>query len=146
MGTVEQVRRWRRPKLRSGRFLHAAWGGACGCALGIAIIGGMVLLLFALPVILPFLAWDQKRTRRRQLLALARHPCVVCGSSLDYRALDLADATWTSRVAAMQAGRPHVMLRLVRRLHAVCPACGAEYEWDEASRSFLVPDHLYRRT
>ena len=106
----------------------------------------MILLLFALPVIVPFLVLDEKRTRRRQLLALARRPCAVCSSSLDCRALDLADATWTNWVAAMQAERPYVMFRLVRRLHAVCPACGAEYEWDEASRSFLVLDHLYRRT
>ena len=105
----------------------------------------MVLLLFALPVIVPFLVLDQKRTRRRQLLALTRRPCVVCGGSLDHRALDLAEATWTSRVAAMHEERPNVMFRLVRRLHAVCPACGAEYEWDEASRLFLALDHLYRR-
>lgn len=139
------MKRWRRPRSRSGRILHAAWGAACRCAFGAAIIGGMVLLLVALPAILPFLVLDQKRTRRRQLLALAGQPCAVCGSSLDHRALELADATWASQVAAMRAERPHVMLRLVRRLHAVCPACGAEYEWDGASRLFLALDHLYRR-
>lgn len=139
------MRRWRRPKSRSGRILHATWGAACRCAFGAAIIGGLALLLFALPFILPFLVLDQKRTRRRQLFALSGRPCVVCSSSLDHRALELADAAWASRVAAMRAERPHVMPRLVRRLHAICPACGAEYEWDEASRLFLVLDHLYRR-
>lgn len=105
----------------------------------------MALLLIALPVILPFLVLDQRRTRRRQLLALAGQPCAVCGSSLDHRALELADATWASRVAAMRAEHPHAMFRLARRLHAVCPACGAEYEWVEARKLFEAADHLYRR-
>ena len=104
-------------------------------------MGGMVLLLFALPLLIPFLALDQKLTRRRQLLALAGQPCAVCNSSLDHGALDLADALWADRVAVMRAEHPGMRLRLVRRLHAVCPACDAEYEWDGACRSFHVLDH-----
>ena len=116
--------------------MHAAWKAVRRCAFGAAIMGGMVLLLLALPLILPFLALDQKLTRRRQLLALAGRPCAVCTSSLDYRALDFADALWASRVAAMRAEHPGMRFRLVRHLHAVCPACDAEYEWNGACRSF----------
>ncbi|MGI4939554.1 MAG: hypothetical protein ACRYHQ_03115 [Janthinobacterium lividum] len=108
-----------------------------GLATCLVVLAVMLTLLVALPVLIPVLAVDQAVTRRRKLAALASTCCAVCGSSLPPDALDLADATWGSGGTARSTMR---LRRVVRRLHAVCPACGAGYEWDGAHRRFRLLD------
>ncbi|MGI4946742.1 MAG: hypothetical protein ACRYHQ_40325 [Janthinobacterium lividum] len=120
-------------RLRLKRIVAGLKGPATCLLVGTALMA----LLVALPILIPILAVDQAVTRRRKLAALAAAPCAVCGSSLSPDALDLADAGW----GPAQAAQPTMRLRrVVRRLHAICPVCGARYEWDGACRQFHLLD------
>ncbi len=120
-----------------GLRLKRIVAGLKGPATCLLVVAALMALLVALPILLPILAVDQAITRRRKLAALAAAPCAVCGSSLSPDALELADAAW----GPAQAVHPTVRLRrMVRRLHAICPACGARYEWGGARRQFHLLD------
>ncbi len=113
------------------------FAGLKGLATGLLVIAGLMILLLALPILMPFLAVDQAVTRRSKLAVLAAMSCAVCGSSLHSDALALADAA----CGPPRAAQPILRLRrVVRRLHAICPACNAGYEWDAARRRFQLLD------
>ena len=100
--------------------------------LSLAVVLAMCLMLVCLPVILPFLAVSGWLEKRRQLAALASMGCSTCGATLDGRALDLSDA-------APRRDRPGMRVRarrFIRHVHAICPACAAEYTWDGRARLF----------
>lgn len=120
-----------------GLRLKRIFAGLKGTATCLLVVTALLALLLALPILLPLLAVDQAVTRRRKLAALAANPCAVCGSSLSPDALDLADAVWGSAPSVQPTMR---LRRVVRRLHAICPACGARYEWDGPRRQFHLLD------
>ena len=128
---------YRASRMRDPRLKRIV-AGLKGPATCLLVVAALMALLVALPILIPLLAVDQAVTRRRKLAALAAAPCAVCGSSLSPDALDLADAAWRSTPTVQPAMR---LRRVVRRLHAICPACGARYEWDGARRQF----HLLNR-
>ncbi len=89
-----------------------------------------------LPVILPLLALTQAIDERRKRMAASGQDCVICGARLGTAAITLGDAAWRAQMAAepYQGG----YRRIVRRLHALCPGCGAHYEWQPDRRCFTI--------
>ncbi len=126
-----------RARRMRGLRLTRIVAGLKGPATCLLVVTALMALLLALPILILILAVDQAVTRRRKLAALAAAPCAVCGSSLSPDALDLADAAW-GPAQAVQSTK--ALRRVVRRLHAICRACGARYEWDGARRRFHLLD------
>ena len=113
------------------------YGALKAVVIGMLVITAITMLVLALPLLLVFLAVDEAITTRRKLAALASTGCVVCGSRLHRDALDLADTVLRSERAEQSGLR---FYRVVRRLHAICPACGTRYEWDGKRRRFQLLD------
>lgn len=115
-----------------------------GVAFGLSIIAGAVLLVVLLPVIIPFLAFTQWRDGKR-LRALARDfTCLQCGKVMGEQAVALGDAFWRDHMATLQATSPTIRFRVVRTVHAVCPHCGAKYQFMDDNRT-LVPSSFDER-
>ena len=110
-------------------------------AFGLLVVTAVAALVLALPVLIVLLSMDQAITRRRQLAVLTSTGCIACGSPLNPDALDVADKVWRSEHVELPGMR---LRRMIRRLHAICPACGARYEWDGTQRQFqrLDPEPL----
>ncbi len=93
------------------------------------VILAMLVLLLALPILLPLAIFQEKRDRRRLHAAAEATPCGRCGHPLGLAALEAADAAWGAALGGMmeQGLRP----RVIRQLFARCPSCGAGHDWDE---------------
>ncbi len=74
-----------------------------------------------------------KRERRTLLAAVEALGCPVCRGRLWHDSIQAADNLWARHVATLRLRNPGVMLRLVRRLAAVCGACGARLQFDPGS-------------
>ena len=105
----------------------------------------VLVLLVGMPLWLPLLCLDTARDRRRRRTEISQVTCERCGTALDMAALDRADAAWSSHVAKLRADYPNAMLRLHRRIFAVCGRCRAQYDYDKARRTYalLLPDEEY---
>lgn len=90
-----------------------------------------------LPLIIPAaIAWQALERRRRQR-AVQRFACERCGRILGSAALRLGDAAWDKELREiLDRLPPHVRVRIVRRVDAVCARCGARYMWAEGLRTF----------
>ncbi len=98
----------------------------------------VIAFLVALPITLPASILLHLRYKRR-LRKLARsESCLNCGEILGLEALRLADAEWSAHVAELRKQKPGVLLRLVRRLHAICPNCGTRYKYSERQHAFTI--------
>jgi len=73
--------------------------------------------------------------RRRLRRAALGSACTRCGAALGQEALLRADVAWQSWVAKWLETNPGTP-RLVRRLWAVCPACGAAHGFDDVTLRF----------
>jgi hypothetical protein len=97
---------------------------------------GFVLLL---PVIIPFGIVTGYVGRRRMRSVILASKCPACGAQLDIEAIARGEARWKEIAREIWASSPpHVRLRVVRDVHAVCCACGAELTYRETSRSLVV--------
>ncbi len=102
----------------------------------------VLLMLLALPVILPLASALAKRDRRRLCEAAEATPCGRCGQPLGLVAVELAEADRDASLEGMmeQGLRP----RVVRRVLARCPSCGAGHGWDEHQPVLhLLPAELW---
>lgn len=106
--------------------------------LPVLVPAGLLLLLVLLPVLLPFVAYQLKRDRKRRAAAAAVTPCVRCGAMLGPATEALADKLWDDEIAALHEEHPDWRWRVVRHVWAVCTACGAHYGFDEARRVFTL--------
>jgi len=104
---------------------------------GIAIILLAIILVVFLPVIIPVVALLDRAYRRRMRAAACAFTCLSCGSILGLESIRLADAAWSEHLRGLQAKYPWTRFRLVRRVHAICPACGARYTFLERERTFV---------
>jgi len=102
-----------------------------GLKLRLFIFIGFPLLLICLPVLLPLAAGLEKRRKKRLRAAAIATRCTRCGSCLGIAALELSDADWNSFLARVPSSGLRIRPRVVRRVHARCPQCGAEYAFDE---------------
>ena len=94
----------------------------------------------AVPIAIVLSMWDQ---RRMQVVA-ERTSCECCGAPLGIASLRRADTQWAKRAAALQHVRAMMRLRLIRRVWAICAACGADYDYDTRTHTFhrIVPSGL----
>lgn len=96
----------------------------------------LLVILLAAPVAFPFAMVSWIRDHRRMRAVAEQTPCQNCGATLGAASLQRADAKWSKLVAAKLKARPDIRLRMVRKLWAICAACGAEYDYDFGSRTF----------
>ena len=115
------------------RWCRRKWDGV---VLGIATIGLLILLIVLLPMIIPVVALLDFIYRKRLKAAACTFACLSCGGILGLESIRLADETWAKRLRELQEKSPGIRFRLVRHLHAICPACGACYAFLKGERTF----------
>lgn len=72
---------------------------------------------------------------RRALHAAVRSlGCPSCGAELSELAVQTADELWQRHVKIVMDANRWLILRIVRRLDAVCGACGVRLVFDQKSR------------
>ena len=98
----------------------------------------LVVLLITMPIWIPAGIVLSAVCRRRLRKAAEGFLCVQCGKVLGAAALKLADEVWAAHWLELQRKYPGARLRMVRTIHAVCPACGTQYEFLERERTFVV--------
>jgi hypothetical protein len=96
----------------------------------------VVAFLLALPALVPYAFVCLYLDRRRLRIAANSHACPSCGRILGIEALHLADERWRAHVAELHRSHPGVRFRLVRLIHAICPACGTELSFRKESGTF----------
>jgi predicted RNA-binding Zn-ribbon protein involved in translation (DUF1610 family) len=106
--------------------------------LGIPLFAiGMVIFL---PILLPIGLISHGIYLLRLRAAANRFKCVGCGQILGRKSIELADDEWARHMRELMDRNPGVRLRVVRNLHAICPNCGKQYQFDEKTRTFI--EHL----
>jgi len=104
---------------------------------GIAIIFLAIALVVFLPVIFPVVALLDRAYLKRMRAAAGAFTCLSCGSILGLESIRLADGAWSEHLRGLEAKYPWTRFRLVRHVHAICPACGARYTFLERERTFV---------
>src|SRR5215831_248293 len=98
-----------------------------------AIFLAIVLVMF-LPVIIPVVALLDRAYRKRLRAAACAFACLSCGGILGLEAIRLADGAWGEHLRELREKYPSIRFRLVRHVHAICPACRARYAFLEHER------------
>jgi hypothetical protein len=104
------------------------------------IPNGLAVVLFVVgfPIIIP-VSCVLHLIRKRKLHRLAHiTACQTCGKTLGLEALRLADAEWSAHVAELHKQNPHIRLRLLRTLHAICPHCKTRYTYFGTQNEFRI--------
>jgi hypothetical protein len=96
----------------------------------------VLIILLASPVAIPIAIVSWIRDHRRMRAVAEQTHCEHCGATLGAASLQRADAEWSKRAAARLHAWPDIRMRMVRKLWAICAACGAEYDYDFASRIY----------
>ena len=113
------------------------WRTARGIAAGAAVTVLVVLLVVLLPVVVAAVGLSVARNVRRMRAAASRFSCRTCGAVLGAQALRRADEVWAAHMRELRGKYPAVRWRVVRHVHAICPACGARYRWHERDGAFV---------
>ncbi len=96
----------------------------------------VILLLVAMPVLIP-IAMVQQVLHERWMRAAARwRSCPACGVVLGVEALGLANKRWQVYLAETHRDNPGIRFRLVRKVFAICTRYGAEWGYDEKAMNF----------
>ena len=106
-------------------------------------IGGFLFILTflaLLPVIAPVGTVISFFHRRRMLRIAEITNCSACGICLGPAATRLSDERCRQEAIERRKKFPGVIFRIIRDVHAICPACGAELTWFAASRSFRLKE------
>ena len=119
------------------------WKSARGFSRSLTVVLVGILLVVFLPVILPVVAIDHWLSHRRMQAAARVFACPACGAVIGIEALRLAEEAWGSHMAEMHRKNPGIRLkrspqRIMRHLHAICPHCGARYQFIEHERAFAA--------
>lgn len=97
----------------------------------------LLAALMVFPMLLAIVAVQQALSRLRLRRTVGATVCGRCGAVLGGPALDRAEAAWRAEMARWQPAHPGYRLRVVRRLWALCGACGAGHDFDVATRRFV---------
>src|SRR5262245_12583451 len=73
---------------------------------------------------------------RRVRAAAEQFKCVACGQFLGRKSIELADEEWARHMRELMDRHPGVRFRIVRNLHAICPSCGKQYQFDAKTRTY----------
>jgi hypothetical protein len=93
--------------------------------------------LLLVPVLLPIGLVLHGTHRHRVRSAAGRFRCPGCGRVLGREAVRLADVAWDRRMREKREQHPDVRFRVLRDVHAICPACGRRYRFIENGRTFV---------
>jgi len=104
-----------------------------------------VVTVVFLPVLIPMAVVLTAVGKRRIRKAARSFACVVCGSRLGGVAVKLADDAVAGQARQWRRDHPYARYRMVRTLHAICPACGTRYAYDETDRTFLREEEFIAR-
>jgi hypothetical protein len=96
----------------------------------------LLMIVIAFPVAVPIAVVLHMRDRRRMQAVAERTRCESCGALLSVASLRRADTEWAKQAAALQHAGVIMRLRLIRRVWAICAACGAEYNYDARAHTF----------
>ena len=102
---------------------------------GLAVIGGMIVMLVTLPLTLPIALVFDWNGRRRLRAAATVTPCGRCGTLLGPDALVASDAAHMAELVEAQRCHPLHHVHVARRAQARCRACGADHVWDGKRRT-----------
>lgn len=119
------------------------WELVRGFSRGLVVILASFLTVVFLPVILPVVAVSQWLSQWRMRAAARMFACPACGAVIGIEALRLAEEAWGHHMAEMHRENPGVRFRrspqrIVRHLNAICPHCGARYQFVERERTFVA--------
>lgn len=98
----------------------------------------VILFLLCSPVLIPWGLVSYGFEKRRMRKAAESFRCISCGKVLGVAALALADRVCMENMEELRERHPGVRWRIVRTLHAICPACGTKYTYRERERTFVV--------
>jgi hypothetical protein len=107
-------------------------------SIGLHVIVLTVLLIVLLPAIIPLVGLSHSVYRRRLIAAARALACLSCGAVLGLESIRLADAAWDAHTRELRVKHPTIRFRVVLRVHAICPVCGAQYTFLERDTA-LVP-------
>ncbi len=111
--------------------------------LGLKIALGLIVLLVSLPVALPVVMVLATLDQRRIRAAARNFICLSCDSRLGKEALQLGHKAWERHLSEIRADNPGLLLhvwrerRVIRPFRAICPHCGAHYNYVERERTFV---------
>jgi hypothetical protein len=112
---------------------HRGWRATAN---GILVLFLALIFVALSPVIIFVVLPIIQRIYRKRLEAVAgAFACLSCGGLLGHASLRLADAAWREHVRDLLA--KYHRIRLVRHVHAICPACGARYMFVEHEKTFV---------
>jgi hypothetical protein len=97
----------------------------------------MASLIVLLPAIVPVVALSHSIYRKRLRSAARAFRCLSCSAVLGLESIRLADAAWDAHMRDLGEKYPASKFRVVRHIHAMCPACGARYAFLERERTFV---------
>lgn len=98
----------------------------------------VVLFLLFLPIIIPLVAFIHWHNDRRMRQLASDMNCQRCGRMMGPNAPKLADRAWYAEADAIKKRLPHRALRVVRKVHAICPYCGMRYGYHEKIGQYVT--------
>jgi hypothetical protein len=98
----------------------------------------LVLLIVLLPAIIALVGLSHGLCRKRLIAAARAVACLSCGAVLGLASIRLADVAWDGHMRELRAKHSASRFRVVRRVHAICPVCRAQYTFLERDTA-LVP-------
>lgn len=115
-----------------------AWELAAGAVRFVTVTALMLLLLILVPLWLPIVAILHWLDQRRLHASAERSACSACNQILGRQAIELADQYWDKHMAEMHKDvtMRFRRSRIVRKIHAICTHCGAQYEYVDRLRQF----------
>ena len=97
-----------------------------------------VLFVVFLPVIVPVALVLHHFHQRKMRAVILSSLCPKCGARLDDAAIARADERWKEIMREIFSQHPLARLRVMRDLHAICAACGAEITFVEANQTLIL--------
>ena len=97
----------------------------------------IVVFLF-FPLWFPLLIISVKRDERRLRQVAESFACLKCGAVLGVAGIELANQAVAAAMDELRRQHPDCRFRVVRTLHAICPACGTRYTFLENERTFAI--------
>ena|SRR5688572_2562104 len=109
--------------------------------IGAMAVGTILFLRLLIPVALVLTTVDKHRIRK----AARTFNCTVCGRPLGVVAVKLANRAVAKEAEQRRREHPRVRYRIIRTLHAICPACDARFAFDETLHTFIPQETFSAR-
>ena len=97
----------------------------------------VVIAVLSLPVVLPVMVARNMVDARYQRRIANEVSCDRCGKLLGEAAISESNRVIAEEWKELQARRPGVKVRRIRRHHAICTECGQEYLYSHQGKTYL---------